>query len=49
MTVQELIEQLQDYPKDMPVRISGDTFDCSFEQDVDYTDIDKDFVAIYGK
>lgn len=52
MTVQELIEQLLDFPKDMSVKISGYTFDGGFEQDVDYTDTvngDIDFVAIYGK
>lgn len=52
MTVQELIEQLEGYPKDMTVRICGDTFDSVFEQDVDYTDYtdtNKNIVAIYGK
>lgn len=52
MTVQELIEQLEDFPKDMPVSICGDTHEGGFEQDVDYVDYvdsDNNIVAIYGK
>lgn len=49
MTVGELIDELRQYPKDMPIRISGETFDGVFEQDVYYTDTNKNIVAIYGK
>ena len=48
MTVQELIDELQEYPKDMEVDLYTGIFRVA---EAAYTDIQKDskYVTIYGK
>lgn len=53
MTVQDLIDELQEYPKDTEVEVTLENFYGYFSADVQYTDIGeflgKKRVTIYGK